>query len=104
MDLGALHAELFEPRVGSGFRFADADAVVIEATLLECTVHPRATMPGATRAAFSLIFAVPLVDRPEVRGGTFIVHHAAMESFGPVHVERIHSARPGTALFEIAFN
>lgn len=104
MDLAMLQAELFEPRIGSGFRLCDPEGASIEATLLRCARHPRTTMPGAAREAFSLILAAPTDSMPHFNSGAFTVHHAEMAPFGPVHVERIHSSTPATALLEIAFN
>jgi len=104
MDLSTLSVDLFEARIGSGFLLAGPDGLGIEATLVKCPTHPRATMPGAARTAFSLILSAPNERTPDFNGGCFIVHHAQMAPFGPVHVERIMSGTPGTAMLQIIFN
>jgi len=94
MERGTLSVELFEPQIGSDFRLAGADGLAIEAVLVKCPTCPQATMPGAARTAFSLILSAPAQHTPDISGGAFIVHHAQMTPFGPVHVERIMSHEP----------
>lgn len=103
--LDTLSADLFTPLVGPGFALRGADGTALAVSLVRCDEHPRATMPGHARTAFSLDFTCPAADVPPFTGGTFLLWHEALGEIGPLYVERILPAgyAPGLAVFQIVF-
>ena len=105
-DLGSLSAELFAPLAGADFALRAEDGSTLAMRLARCDTHPRATMPGSPRTAFSLEFERPAEGAPPGTGGAFVLSHPDLGEIGPLHVERILPTGygPNTALFQIVFN
>lgn len=105
-DLRTLPAVAFAPHLNSAFTLVSEEGVEITATLASCMENPRNTMRGTLRTAFDLILECPAEGVPHFNGASFTVSHPAMDSFGPVYVERVASAAagPGVARFQIIFN
>jgi len=105
-ELRALSAAAFAPHLNTVFTMVSEEGLEIAATLVACTENPRSTMRGTLRTAFDLILECPSDGVPHFNGASFTISHPAVESFGPVYVERIlsGSAGPGVALFQIIFN
>ena len=103
--LDTLSAGLFAPLAGSDFSLRAADGATWAVSLARCDEHPRATMPGSARTAFSLEFHRP-AGVPPVTGGAFLLSHPTLGAIGPLHVERILPTGygPDTAVFQILFN
>jgi hypothetical protein len=103
--LDTLAAGLFAPALGQAFALAGPDGTALSATLASCAEHPRATMPGSARTAFSLIFACPAQEAGAFAGGDCVLSHPELGAFGPLYVERVLPVGhpPGTAAFEAYF-
>ncbi|ALG75563.1 hypothetical protein VY88_28650 [Azospirillum thiophilum] len=106
-ELRALSAALFGPHLNTVFTMVSEEGLEIAATLVACNEHPRNTMRGTLRTAFDLLLECPAEEVPHFNGASFTIGHPAVESFGPVYVERINPATPAgadTAVFQIIFN
>ena len=103
--LDTLSAALFAPLVGSAFALRGAEGTALAVTLARCEEHPRATMPGGPRTAFSLDLCCPAEGVPIFTGGSFLLWHETLGEIGPLYVERILPTGygPGLAVFQIIF-
>lgn len=104
--LDTLSAALFAPVRGEAFTLQGADGPVVATILARCDEHPRTTMPGSARTAFSLVFTCPVEAAGAFAGGHCLVSHPAVGAVGPLYVERIlpTGLPPGHAAFQAVFN
>lgn len=104
MDIQRLSAEVFLPHIGTDFSLLGAGGTVLNVKLTDCRKYPRGTMPGTARTAFRLLLETTIGDMPLGNDGVFTIRHEAIGAFGPVHIGRVVSDRPDTAVLEIIFN
>ncbi|MET7245877.1 hypothetical protein ABZT49_21230 [Methylobacterium sp. EM32] len=105
-SLSTLSAGLFAPVLGEVFTLRTADGHTLTATLARCDEHPRATMPGSDRTAFSLVFTCPAEAAGAFPGDHCVLSHPGLGAFGPLYIERILAVGfpPGTAAYEAVFS
>ncbi|MCF4124574.1 DUF6916 family protein [Methylobacterium sp. SyP6R] len=102
-SLDTLSAGVFAPLVGEAFGLHGPDGHDLAVTLAHCDEHPRATMPGSPRTAFSLTFAGPAAGASP--GGECVLSHPSLGTVGPLHVERVMPIGfpAGSAVYEAVF-
>jgi hypothetical protein len=107
LALDTLRASAFTEQLGASFTLESAELSAIPLTLASCIEHPRATIRGAPRTAFCLIFERAADGAPRA-GGLFTLVHPALGRIGPLYVERVlpggSAVGRNSAAFQIVFN
>ncbi|SEP08374.1 hypothetical protein SAMN04487843_106269 [Methylobacterium sp. ap11] len=102
-SLDTLSAGVFAPLVGKAFGLHGPDGHGLAVTLAHCDEHPRATMPGSARTAFSLTFVGPADEASP--GGECVLSHPSLGTVGPLYLARVMPIGfpPGSAVYEAVF-